>query len=131
MRSNVGDRVERIAEKIRGSLDLEYARALEALPKPGQDKDTPVRKVRRPLILSRAEIDVLRLIGLGRTNREISESLFISHSTTRTHVKRIHEKCGTRNRLQLAVLASMVWDKTIVWNGKERRGICSKGSADG
>jgi DNA-binding CsgD family transcriptional regulator len=122
--SSVGDRIEMIASKIRESLDIEYARALDAFPKPGQKTETP-------FILSRAEIDVLRLIGLGRTNLEIAESLFISYSTTRTHVKRIHEKCGTKNRPQLAVLANMIWDKTIVWRGPTRGELCSKDSAGG
>ena len=120
--SNVGDRIERVAEKIRQSIDSEYARVLEAFPRAGKPTDPT-------FTLTRSEIDVLRLVGLGRTNREISESLFISHSTLRTHVKRIHEKCGTRSRVQLAVLASMVWDKTIVWKGPDRRGECSDGES--
>jgi RNA polymerase sigma factor (sigma-70 family) len=55
--------------------------------------------------LTQCEFKVFRLLGLGLTNQEIAESLFISPLTVRTHVKRIHSKCGIKGRAKLALTA--------------------------
>ena len=39
------------------------------------------------------------LIVQGRTNREISQILFIAESTTKVHVRHILEKLGVRSRV--------------------------------
>lgn len=41
----------------------------------------------------------------GLTNEELSESLFISENTVKTHVKRILLKLGARDRVQAVVMA--------------------------
>ncbi len=58
--------------------------------------------------LSPAEFKVFRLLGLGLTNQEIADSLFISPLTVRTHVKRLHAKCGIKGRAKLALTAYQV-----------------------
>lgn len=55
--------------------------------------------------LTQSEFRVFRLLGLGLTNQEIAESLFISPLTVRTHVKRIHAKCSIQGRAKLALTA--------------------------
>jgi len=55
--------------------------------------------------LTQGEFKVFRLLGLGLTNQEIAESLYISPLTVRTHVKRIHSKCGIEGRAKLALAA--------------------------
>ncbi len=55
--------------------------------------------------LTKGEAAVLELVGLGLSNREIGQMLFISHDTVRTHVKRIHDKCAVEGRARLAVAA--------------------------
>jgi RNA polymerase sigma factor (sigma-70 family) len=55
--------------------------------------------------LTQSEFKVFRLLGLGLTNQEIAESLFISPLTVRTHVKRIHAKCDIQGRAKLALAA--------------------------
>ncbi len=55
--------------------------------------------------LTQSEFKVFRLLGLGLTNQEIAESLFISPLTVRTHVKRIHAKCDIKGRARLALTA--------------------------
>jgi len=52
--------------------------------------------------LSRREIDVLRLIAVGRSNREIGEELFISGHTVANHVRSILRKTGAANRTEAA-----------------------------
>jgi ATP/maltotriose-dependent transcriptional regulator MalT len=49
--------------------------------------------------LSPRELEVYDLIVQGRTNREISQILFIAESTTKVHVRHILEKLGVRSRV--------------------------------
>jgi DNA-binding CsgD family transcriptional regulator len=44
------------------------------------------------------ELEVLRLVSLGMSDREIGDRLFISHGTARTHVRNILTKLDTRSR---------------------------------
>jgi NarL family two-component system response regulator LiaR len=55
--------------------------------------------------LTPTEFQVLRLIGQGKSNDEIAESMFISKNTVRSHIKSIYAKFDTHNRLQLALYA--------------------------
>jgi two-component system NarL family response regulator len=56
--------------------------------------------------LSRREIEVLRAVAAGRTNREIGALLGIGEGTVKTHVLRIYDKLGVRDRTE-AVLTAM------------------------
>lgn len=51
------------------------------------------------------EKEVLLLIADGKTNKEISEELFISIKTVKTHVSNLLMKCGMDDRTQLAIYA--------------------------
>jgi HD-GYP domain-containing protein (c-di-GMP phosphodiesterase class II)/DNA-binding CsgD family transcriptional regulator len=51
-----------------------------------------------PAGLSDREIDVLRLISLGRTNRDVAEKLFISPKTVGRHIENIYGKIGISTR---------------------------------
>jgi DNA-binding NarL/FixJ family response regulator len=55
--------------------------------------------------LTPRELDVLRLIAAGKSNREIADTLFISVRTANTHVARILAKLECRNRAAAAALA--------------------------
>ena len=58
-----------------------------------------------PFSLTERELEVLRLLGAGLTNREISETLFISQHTAGVHVSHILGKLGVGNRVMAAALA--------------------------
>ena len=55
--------------------------------------------------LTDREREVLREVGLGRSNAEISLELRITPDTARTYVSRILAKLHARDRSQLVVLA--------------------------
>jgi len=58
--------------------------------------------------LSFSEFRVFRLLGVGMTNSEIAESLHVSLFTVRSHLKKIHAKCGVRDRGKLTLIAHQV-----------------------
>jgi LuxR family transcriptional regulator, maltose regulon positive regulatory protein len=55
--------------------------------------------------LTRRETDVLKLISLGYTNREIARELFIAEVTAKVHVRNIIRKLGVRSRTEAAIVA--------------------------
>lgn len=55
--------------------------------------------------LTDRELDVLRLVGRGRSNREIGEELHISEATVKTHVGSIFSKLHLRDRAAAIVFA--------------------------
>ncbi len=56
--------------------------------------------------LTERELDVLRLVAEGLSNRDIGERLFISANTAANHVRSILAKTGAHNRTQAAIFAT-------------------------
>ncbi len=55
--------------------------------------------------LTAQEMQVLALISVGKTNREIATSLFLSEGTVRNYVSSILSKLGVANRAEAAAYA--------------------------
>jgi DNA-binding CsgD family transcriptional regulator/pimeloyl-ACP methyl ester carboxylesterase len=55
--------------------------------------------------LSEREVEVLRLLGAGRSNQQIADGLFISLNTVSYHLRNIFAKTGTSNRTEAALFA--------------------------
>jgi DNA-binding NarL/FixJ family response regulator len=62
-----------------------------------------IRKEPSTFNLSEREFDILKLIGEGLSNREISIKLFLSEGTVRNYVTELLEKLEFRDRTQLAI----------------------------
>jgi DNA-binding NarL/FixJ family response regulator len=56
--------------------------------------------------LSDREIEVLKLVGIGKTNREIADELILSQHTIKVHIRSILTKLNLRNRQQAASYAT-------------------------
>jgi two-component system response regulator DevR len=56
--------------------------------------------------LSRREVEVLRLVAAGETNRDIARHLGLTDNTVRTYVKRALEKLGCHTRSEAAAIAA-------------------------
>ena len=68
-----------------------------------QKTDPPLRSR-----LSSRQVEVLRLIELGQTNKEIAKALGISVATVKLHVQAILNITGARNRTEAALRARAV-----------------------
>jgi DNA-binding CsgD family transcriptional regulator/tetratricopeptide (TPR) repeat protein len=86
--------VQNLARRAR--IDLDAA----ALPVP-QNEPTATRAFG----LTDRELDVLRLLGQGKTNPEIAAALFISPRTAGVHVTHILRKLDAATRVQAATIA--------------------------
>jgi DNA-binding CsgD family transcriptional regulator len=82
-----------LAERIGMPVLLARARELGARTSPAR---TP------PDDLSRREVDILRLVAAGLSNREIGQELCISGHTVANHVRSILRKTGAANRTEAA-----------------------------
>jgi len=80
--------------------------ALQALARRGR-LDVGVALPARPTLagLTPRELEVLRLLVDGRSNRQIAEELFISAKTASVHVTNLLSKLGVHSRLEAAAMA--------------------------
>jgi DNA-binding CsgD family transcriptional regulator len=86
------DQISRLARHAR--IDLSPTAAEEAAA-PGLDTRG----------LTKREVEVLRQIAAGLTNKEIARTLFISEKTASVHVSNILMKLGVRSRVEAATAA--------------------------
>jgi two-component system, NarL family, nitrate/nitrite response regulator NarL len=71
----------------------------EAAPTAGRRRGEPHHQ------LSERELEILRLIAQGASNRSIANQLYLSQNTVRTHLVHILGKLGLENRVQVAAYA--------------------------
>ncbi|MCO8270524.1 response regulator transcription factor [Actinoplanes sp. TRM 88003] len=65
----------------------------------------PVRAAPELSPLTAREIEILRLVGSGRTNAAIAEALVVSEATVKTHLARLMGKLALSSRAQVVVTA--------------------------
>jgi DNA-binding NarL/FixJ family response regulator len=57
-------------------------------------------KAIRYLKISERELEVLELVAQGLSNKQISDKLFVSVNTTKTHLSHLYEKLDVKRRTQ-------------------------------
>jgi DNA-binding NarL/FixJ family response regulator len=55
--------------------------------------------------LTDRELEVLRLLGTGASNREIAKALFVSEATVKTHLVHVFAKLGVESRSRAVAVA--------------------------
>jgi len=65
----------------------------------------PNTRVQQTLGISERELQVLRLLADGRSNKEIASNLDVSPNTVKTHVARLFEKLEVRRRTEAILRA--------------------------
>jgi non-specific serine/threonine protein kinase len=93
------------------TLTMQAAIQLATQAEPDQVKplaaDTHVNVVDRGADpLTRRELQIARLVALGRSNREVAEELVVGVRTVETHLEHIFRKLAVQTRSQVAVWAS-------------------------
>ena len=114
---------QQLADAIRKALSGESpinhelaTQVLKSLADKRRQKETqlpsePPNKHQEPLrkspseVLTPRELDVLRLLAVGRTNKQIAQELTISLATVKTHVEHIIAKLRVSDRTQAVVTA--------------------------
>lgn len=96
---------EELARAIRAAQRNEAVLHPEVATKLMQEFNAP-RPAENPVEqLTEREMDVLRLIARGKSNKEIADTLIISEKTVKTHVSNILSKLHLADRTQAAIYA--------------------------
>jgi DNA-binding NarL/FixJ family response regulator len=93
--------IRSIRSCLSGGLPLEEQVAAKVMPRLLRNSDSEPAD---PSLTPR-ELDIIRKIGEGRSNREIAEELALSVGTVKNHISQILDKLDLRDRTQLAIYA--------------------------
>ena len=102
--------VEEVAEAIRAVVQGQSLISPSMASKLLSEFNTLVKKAEEkqqfpaPALTSR-ELEVLRLVAKGMSNREIADQLYISENTVKNHVRNILEKLHLHSRMQAVMYA--------------------------
>jgi len=100
--------VERAAETLRAEAGMAFAPdVVEALLSSLDLPASVPRAARQPEPggLTAREIEVLRLVALGGTRKQVAEELVVSEGTVRSHLEHIYSKIGVSNRAGATLFA--------------------------
>jgi DNA-binding NarL/FixJ family response regulator len=99
--------VEAVLAAARGESVLQPSVAAKVVARFARLPDDNPRPRPQPLVapLSDRELEVVRLLADGRSNREIAAALFLAEGTVKNHVTNVLAKLGARDRTQAALRA--------------------------
>ena len=85
-------------------FDPRYLERLVQAAQASSQRGTPVRGEQEGL-LSPRELQIIRRVADGHSNKALARLLFVSENTVETHLRRINGKLGTGNRMQAVARA--------------------------
>jgi NarL family two-component system response regulator LiaR len=87
--------------KLTKTKELVVIREIPGAPVPPSTEPFAVDRARvEALGITPRELEILELIALGLSNREIAERIFVSENTVKTHSSRIFDKLNAKRRTQ-------------------------------
>src|SRR5699024_5802596 len=95
--------IEAVHSCMKGGLTIHDEVAAKVMPRLLERRETS--KVELDIPLSQRELAITKLVGEGKTNKEIAEEQFLSIGTVKNHLTQILQKTGLRDRTQLAIYA--------------------------
>jgi DNA-binding NarL/FixJ family response regulator len=95
---------ESIRAVVAGHFWLDKKQVAGALP--ALRKLEAARRKAKAFGLTRREIEILRAVVAGYTNKEIAERSSLSENTVKSHLTHIFNKSGASNRVELAIFAA-------------------------
>jgi len=93
------------ADELRRAIKAAAAGQVQLSPKAAARLMREVRVPDSPEALTERETDVLRLLAMGQSNKEIAHNLNIAEKTVKTHVSNILSKLNVPSRTQAALYA--------------------------
>jgi DNA-binding NarL/FixJ family response regulator len=99
--------VEAVLAAARGESVLQPSVAAKVLARMSRLPDVADEPRPQPLVdpLTQRELEVLRALADGLSNREAAERLYLSEGTVKNHVTNVLAKLGVRDRTQAALRA--------------------------
>ena len=98
------EKINRLVSEELNRLQLSYEdkeKLLENVFSKAQERQLPPEV----LTLSKREMEVLSYLALGRSDDQIAQSLFVSKSTVKTHLRRIYAKLLVNGRAEAVAIA--------------------------
>lgn len=80
---------------------------------------TPVKDNSTPGLLSEREAEVLRLVALGMSNKEVAEELFLSQRTVKAHLTSVFNKLNVASRSE-AIVKGLQWGLVTLENAEHK-----------
>lgn len=93
--------IEAVHSAMKGGLTLHDEVAAKVMPRLLERAEKPTIDVE----LTERELMITKLVGEGKTNKEIAAELYLSVGTVKNHISTILQKVGLRDRTQLAIYA--------------------------
>src|SRR5699024_6945746 len=95
--------IEAVHSCMKGGLTIHDEVAAKVMPRLMERTETS--PVESDIPLSQRELAITKLVGEGKTNKEIATEQFLSIGTVKNNLTQILQKTGLRDRTQLAIYA--------------------------
>jgi len=79
----------------------------------------PVEEHKHPELLSERESEILNLVALGRSNKEVAGELFLSERTIKAHLTNIFNKLNVASRSE-AIVKGLKWELITLEDTKDK-----------